>query len=409
MTPAVRRVGLLLVGIGVLLGASPGRAADVELPPQSPIASVTQQVGITTIRVVYARVALGRRELLSSAAPAGRLWLPGEAATPRITFSREVDFLGVPVPAGTYTLLAVPGPWTWTMMLNRDTYLTSTARYRQELDVARGEAAVETGPSRERLEVTFTDFNDDGGVLQLAWGGLRVQMPIQVHTREQIQEAIGALDQGWRWYADAAEYMLNIRRDYDAGLRYADQSIALQRNDRNTQIRAALVAARDRHPRQAPLVDARLAKIPLGREMGRELRPARLSLAREDSESRVFHTTIEAATTGAVGDERVVTRPEVAAKPPSGAAIAAVIKRGRGELQACYQRALRKDPSITRARLKITISVGTSGMVKQITTDPSSPPAALDACIQDSVAHWAFPLSSVDYQAVLPLSIRARD
>ncbi|HXJ20521.1 MAG TPA: DUF2911 domain-containing protein [Polyangia bacterium] len=402
-------MGLLLVGTGVLLSAGLGRAADVQLPPQSPIASVTQQVGITTIRVVYARAALGRRELLSTAATAGSLWLPGEAATPRITFTREVDFLGVPVPAGTYTLLAVPGPWTWTMMLNRDTYLTSTARYRAELDVARGEAAVETGAPRERMEMTFADFNDDGGVLQLAWGGLRVEMPIRVHTREQIQEALGALDQGWRWYADAAEYMLNVRRDYDAGLRFAEQSIALQRNDRNTQLRAALVEARDRRPRQTSLADTRFAKVPLGREMRRELRPARLSLAREDTESRVFHTTIEAATTGALGDERVVTRPEVAARPPSGAAIAAVIRRGRGELQSCYQRALRKDPSMTRARVRITINVGTSGMVKQITTDPGSPPAALDACIQDSVTHWAFPRSSADYQAVLPLSVRAKD
>jgi hypothetical protein len=405
MTRAIRkRAGLVLVGTGLLLSATIGRAADVDLPPQSPIASVTQQVGITTIRVVYARAALGKRELLSTAATTGQLWLPGEAATPRITFTRDVDFLGVPVKAGTYTLLAVPGPWTWTMTLNRDTYLTSLVRYRQELDVARGEAEVLTGPRRERMEFTFADFNDDGGVLQLSWGGLQVEMPIKVHTREQIQEAIGALDQGWRWYADAAEYMLNNRHDYAAGLRYADQSIALQRNDRNTQIRAALVeAARGRHPREATLAHA---KLPLAHDMGRELRPARLSLAREDSESRVFHATIDAATTGALGDERAALRPEVVAKPPSGAEIAAVIRRGRGALQACYQRALRKDPSMTRARVKITINVGTSGMVNRITTDPSDPPAALDACIRDSVAHWAFPLSSVDYQAELPLFVR---
>ena len=135
-------------------------------------------------------------------------------------------------------------------------------------------------------------------------------------------------------------------------------------------------------------------------------RPARLSLAREDSESRVFHAAIEAATTGAISAERASARPEVVNKPPSAAEIAAVIKRGRADLQACYQRALRQDPSLTRARVKITISVGTSGMVKRIATDPSRPPAALEACIRDSVNRWAFPLSSVDYQAELPLSVR---
>jgi hypothetical protein len=404
-----RSAGLFVAGFALLLASPRGRAADLQLPRSSPMASVTQQVGITTIRVDYARAALGRRTLLSTAAPAGRVWLPGEAVVPRITFSREVDFLGVPVPAGTYSLLAVPGPTTWTVMLNRDTFLPSPARYRPELDVARGQAEVSPGPARDRLEVTFADFNDEGGTVQLAWGGMRVDMPIQVHTREQIEAAIGALDSGWRWYADAAEYMLKVRRDYGSGLRYADQSIALQRNDRNAMIRAALVEAREGHPQHPapPAAEphrARPSMIKMGRAP--EPRPARLSLAFNDSESRVFDATIEAATTGAITTERALPRPEVVAKPPSTGEIAAVIKRGRSDLQACYQRALRQDPSLTQARVTITISVGTSGMVKRITTDPSHPPAALDACIRESVTRWAFPLSSVDYQAELPLSVR---
>jgi Protein of unknown function (DUF2911) len=96
-----KSVGLLLAGAGLLLSATGAGGVEVRLPPPSPMASVTQQVGLTTIRVDYARAALGRRALLSSAAPAGRIWVPGEAAIPRITFNRGVDFLGVPVPAGT--------------------------------------------------------------------------------------------------------------------------------------------------------------------------------------------------------------------------------------------------------------------------------------------------------------------
>jgi hypothetical protein len=391
------------VRVTLLLAATPAWPIELRLPPASPMASLTQQVGITTIRVDYARAALGRRALLSTAAPAGRLWAPGDAAVPRITFSREVDFLGLPVAAGTYALLAVPGPTEWTVMLNRDVHLSSPTRYRPDLEVARGQAPVRAGAPRDRLELAFADFDDDGGTLQLAWGGVRVDMPIRVHTREQIQAAIGALDEGWRWYADAAEYMLKVRRDYDAGLRYADQSIALQRNDRNTRLRAALAEARERRPSRAlQVAEAHHARTQRGRA---EPRPARLSLTRDDSESRVFHATIEPAATGALHGERAPARPETAAKPPSPAEIATVIKRGRADLQACYQRVLRQDPSLTRARVAITINVGTSGMVKRIATDPSRPPAALDACIRDSVTRWVFPLSSVDYQAELPLSV----
>ena len=104
--------------------------------------------------------------------------------------------------------------------------------------------------------------------------------------------------------------------------------------------------------------------------------------------------------------ERASLRPEIGDKPPSAADVATVIKRGRADLQNCYQRALRQDPSLTRASVKIMITVGTSGMVKRISTDPSRPPAALDACIRNSVGRWLFPLSNVEYQAELPLSVR---
>ncbi|MES1206134.1 MAG: DUF2911 domain-containing protein [Pseudomonadota bacterium] len=391
----------LFAAAGLCLAGRTTRA-DVELPPASPPASVSQQVGITTIRVDYARAALGGRAL-PAVATAGRIWVPGESTPPRIAFSREVDFLGVPVAAGTYTLLAIPGPADWILILNRDVYLTAAGRYRPDLDVLRARARVHAGPHRDRLEFAFADFNNEGGVLQLAWGDLRVDVPIAVHTQAQIAAAIGALDDAWRWYADAADYMLKVRRDPDAGLRYVEQSLALQTNDRNTFIRASLLAAKQRHP-------SAFAKRTRAVAAAQRPEPATapLSLAHDDVENRVFHATIEpAAAAGGAADERAApAQPEIASKPPAPSEIAAVIKRGRAELQGCYQRALRKDPSLTRARVAITIHVGVSGMAKAIRLDPPHPPAALETCIRGTVPHWAFPASSVEYQAELPLVIR---
>ncbi len=388
--------------------AAPGaRAAapDAALPPASPPASVSQQVGITMIRVDYARVAAGAEvPLATQARPA---WPPVTSPIPRITFNRELEFLGVPVAAGSYVLLAIPGPDDWIVVLNRDVYLASTARYRPDLEVVRRRARVQPGPRRDRLEFTFSDFDDEGGTLRLAWGGLRVDLPIRVHTRQQIETQLAALDDGWRWYADAADYLAKVRHDAGAGLRYADQSIALQRNAINSSLREALLAARAQRPGRGS--SARPA-LPPARPRESASEP-RLAFARQDAEDRVFHATIEPALTGGLtgGERTAPPRRAIAPKPPSATEIGAVIKRGRTDLQSCYQRALRQDPALTQARVEISIDVGVSGTVKNIRLTPAHPPAALEACIRSSVAGWVFPPSTVDYQAELPLVVHGRD
>jgi hypothetical protein len=55
---------------------------------------------------------------------------------------------------------------------------------------------------------------------------------------------ISALDNTWRAYANAARYMLETKHDYDAGLRYADQSLALKQDWYNAWIKALLLAAK---------------------------------------------------------------------------------------------------------------------------------------------------------------------
>ena len=55
---------------------------------------------------------------------------------------------------------------------------------------------------------------------------------------------ISSLDNTWRAYANAARYMLETKKDYDAGLRYIDQSLALKEDWYNVWIKALLLAAK---------------------------------------------------------------------------------------------------------------------------------------------------------------------
>src|ERR1035438_4844575 len=216
-------IWLILPG---LLAPAAGRAApELLLAPRSPSASVAQTVGITTITVDYNSPAVAGRAIWEAVAPPGVPWRPGEGPVPKITFSRDVVFAGTAVSAGSYALLAIPSATDWIVILNRDTQLTAMADYRPTRDVVRGVAPVQPVPHRERLTFLFADFSDEEASLALEWGDRRICIPIRVHTTEQIESAIQALDDGWRWYADAAVYSLETKKDYEGGLRFIDKSL----------------------------------------------------------------------------------------------------------------------------------------------------------------------------------------
>lgn len=387
--------------------------------PASPPASLSQQIGITIVTLDYTRPAVGGRSLRQTVAPVGSLWAPDAGAVPKISFNREVVFMGQAVPAGRYNLLMIPAPAPaaatdcWTVILNRDPYMPGPTHHRYDLDVARVRAQVLAAPHRERLTFSFSELSDDRAVLELGWDNLRVVMPIEVHTTEEIEESIASLDNAWRWYADAARYMLNVRQDYQAGLHYVDQSLRLEANSENVQLKTALQAALADPRRGGQRKRSRLARVLASRRRSAPVEDCltRLSLSGVDPESRVFQAPAVAAPTPAgLADEPMPAerpaRTAAAARSPAATEIGPVIKKGRPEMQACYQRALRQDPSLTRARVTVSISVGVAGTVKTVAFDPPGVPGPLTACIKSAISRWTFPPAPVEYGTEFPVVLR---
>jgi TonB family protein len=85
-----------------------------------------------------------------------------------------------------------------------------------------------------------------------------------------------------------------------------------------------------------------------------------------------------------------------------------VIKHGRPDLQRCYQRALRQDPTLGTAKVTVSIDVGTTGRVNNVSVAPPLPTGALESCLESAVSRWAFPPSPVDYETQVPLSLSGR-
>ena len=220
--------------------------ADLDLPRPSPFAKVVQTVGLTDITVDYSSPGVKGRKIWGVVVPYDQMWRAGANNPTKITFSRDVSFADKPVPAGTYAFFVIPTKGAWTVILNKKADQAGTGRdYKQADDLLRVQVTPKAAPFRERLAYAITDFTDDKASLDLEWEKLRLTIPIAVQTSAQALANINsAVDGTWRTYANAARYMLESKKDYDTGMKYVDQSLALKEDWYNVWIKAELQAAK---------------------------------------------------------------------------------------------------------------------------------------------------------------------
>lgn len=437
--------------IACLLSTSLAAAAEVVLPARNPKAKVVQQVGLTEIAVEYNRLAVRGRAIWGGAVPYGRVWTQAERAGLKVSFSRDVVVGDQKVPAGQYALLLLPSEKDWTLILNRDLQVAESGRgYRADLDVARVEVAAQPEANRERLTVAFSDFTDEQASLDLAWEKRRVSLPIKVNTSEQILADISTLDYAWRRFADLGRYLLQrgSASDVDAALRYADQSLALRETRTGDWVKASALAAKARfadardwaeRAAQTPLGpdDSWMSELEISRaaaEWGRladrggprpKLPPAGTSKAplakgsvappSPTMEPPPF-TTAEPLPASERASLTVPVlpvaadsgrRPQPIAESPHN--IGTVVDRGKADVQACYQRALRRGPVPTDARVTLSIGVNTSGLVKSVVLTSPATLKSLEPCVKEAVSRWLFPASPHEYGAEIPIVLEGKD
>jgi hypothetical protein len=428
-----------------LLLTAPRTAAAAELPfpSRSPYASVSQWVGLTNITVRYTTPAVAGRPIWGSVIKPGAVWLVGDGVAPTIAFSRDVLLGEAAVPAGTYALLALPSAGDWTIILNRETKLWRADSRNPALDVARVTVHAETTAPRERLAFVFSDFTDDHATMDLEWATVRVRIPIGLRTAEQVAASMQTLDTAWQANAEAARYMLE-KKKLDAGLKYANQSLALRETWYGLWIKASLLAARGDYPSARAAAER---SYQLGHAAGAEFTlegPVKEALAswsapgdhapsptpsrgrsertrhlHRAGEARVATAPVLSGSALLVGgdqdlepfpapSERHVEARRAETPRPTGAAFSRVIKHGRPDLQRCYQRALRQDPTLSTAKVTVSINVGTTGRVTKVALAPSLPTGTLESCLRDALSRWAFPPSPVAYETQVPLALNGR-
>jgi Protein of unknown function (DUF2911) len=110
----------------------------------------------------------------------GQYWRLGANEATEITLSKNINFGGKPVSAGTYRMYAVPGAGSWEVSLNSELGKWGAMKPDYALDVVKVEAVVSEAPSE--TEQFTIDFISDSSTINMnfVWGKTQVTVPLTV-------------------------------------------------------------------------------------------------------------------------------------------------------------------------------------------------------------------------------------
>ena len=238
----MRKIFSIALTLALLTPISAAAQSNLELPAPSPAAEVMQRVGLTDITVTYSSPARRKRQVYGGLVPYGKLWRTGANRATKIEFSHDVMVGDKKVAAGTYSVFTIPGPRSWTVILNSNWDQGGTGQYDEKLDVARVtvKPALIT-PRRENMTFLFSDTTEDSTRLDLEWERRRISLPIKAETKTQVAEAIKkATDGAWRPAAFSADYLMK-HDDLEGALAHVQQSVSIKSHWFNNWIHAQVL------------------------------------------------------------------------------------------------------------------------------------------------------------------------
>src|SRR4051794_40636709 len=136
----------------------------------SPHETVSINLKGNELSITYGRPHLKHREFGKDVAPYGQVWRLGADEATKLTLTKSVKVQGGPeLPAGSYSLWAIPGNGKWTLIVNKAANVWGT-EYDQSQDVARFDLPVHKTAGVEEFTIALTKKTDNSAEISFAWG-----------------------------------------------------------------------------------------------------------------------------------------------------------------------------------------------------------------------------------------------
>jgi hypothetical protein len=140
----------------------------------SPAATAAGKVGDAEITINYSSPSVKGRTIWGELVPYGKVWRAGANEATTFETSKDITVEGKTLPAGKYSLFAVPGENEWQILFN-----SQTGQWGTQHDAAKDVLTVSVKPraSSSMTERLLYDVNGSGFVLK--WDKLEVPVSIK--------------------------------------------------------------------------------------------------------------------------------------------------------------------------------------------------------------------------------------
>ena len=151
------------------------------IPRASPTRSESWSIGRTKGKICYGSPSARGRTVFGELVRWGQLWRAGAKEPTRIFVNGPVDFAGIPLQAGRYSIYVLPQPQRWQVFVSDSTYhwgnaISKSVRLRE---IGSAQLAVSsTAGHVEQLTFRWQPVDDQHGSLVLEWEATRVEIPL---------------------------------------------------------------------------------------------------------------------------------------------------------------------------------------------------------------------------------------
>lgn len=224
---------------------------ELKVPTLSPLSEITQEVGLSQVKLSYARPSAKGRKIFGDLVPFGEVWRTGANASTKLTFTEDVKIEGNPLKAGTYALYSIPGEKEWTVIIHTNTRHRSIAGdvYKPAEDAFRFKVpSGKTANYIETFTIGFGDITTNSLKVAVAWENTEIKFRIDFDVDAGVDKQIATMaasPTGMTHSAQflAAEYYLHNNKD----LNKADEWIrsAMEKSAKNSRyglLRAKILA-----------------------------------------------------------------------------------------------------------------------------------------------------------------------
>jgi tetratricopeptide (TPR) repeat protein len=206
------------------------------MPKSSPKATVTQQIGVTTVRVSYGSPSIRGRNVWenSSIIPQNGkpiAWRAGANENTVIQFDTDVFIEGEKLSAGSYGFHIIPNGHEHTILFAKKDNLWGSYYLDVENDVALRVNVTDTiCPFSEHLGFEFSDRTENSAIISLKWGDRSIPFQFSVNliqtTLDKFRyELNGENTYRWKAWNDAAAWCLQQNTNLEEALSWVNRSI----------------------------------------------------------------------------------------------------------------------------------------------------------------------------------------